>query len=84
MLFRSRIQDSPQNSYTAKIFNKGVNKMAQKVGEEAVETVIEAIADNRERFIYETSDLVYHLLILMRNKNVTLADIENELISRHK
>ena len=83
-IIEQRIQDSPQNSYTAKIFNKGVNKMAQKVGEEAVETVIEAIADNRERFIYETSDLVYHLLILMRNKNVTLAEIENELISRHK
>ena len=83
-IIEQRIQDSPQNSYTAKIFNKGVNKMAQKVGEEAVETVIEAIADNRERFIYETSDLVYHLLLLMRNKNVTLADIENELISRHK
>ncbi|MEG1553598.1 MAG: bifunctional phosphoribosyl-AMP cyclohydrolase/phosphoribosyl-ATP diphosphatase HisIE, partial [Rikenellaceae bacterium] len=59
-----RHNEMPEGSYTTHLFNKGVNKMAQKVGEEAVETVIEAIDCNDERFIYEASDLIYHLLVL--------------------
>ncbi|MEG2121439.1 MAG: bifunctional phosphoribosyl-AMP cyclohydrolase/phosphoribosyl-ATP diphosphatase HisIE [Rikenellaceae bacterium] len=79
-----RHNEMPEGSYTTHLFNKGVNKMAQKVGEEAVETVIEAIDCNDERFIYEASDLIYHLLVLMISKGITIADLEKELASRHK
>ncbi len=79
-----RHKTMPEGSYTTHLFNKGVNKMAQKVGEEAVETVIEAIAQNDERFLYEASDLIYHLLVLMVSKGMSIADIEKELIKRHK
>ena len=66
------------------IFDKGVNKIAQKVGEEAVETVIEAIDGNDERLIYEASDLIYHLLVLLAHKNMNISDLEKELYKRHK
>ncbi|MBR5135932.1 MAG: phosphoribosyl-ATP diphosphatase, partial [Rikenellaceae bacterium] len=69
---------------TTHLFEKGVNKIAQKVGEEAVETVIEATTGNRDRYIYEVSDLIYHLLVLNEQMGVTLADLEEELIKRHK
>ncbi|MCC8035752.1 MAG: bifunctional phosphoribosyl-AMP cyclohydrolase/phosphoribosyl-ATP diphosphatase HisIE [Rikenellaceae bacterium] len=81
---RRRRIEMPEGSYTTKLFEKGVNKIAQKVGEEAVETVIEAVAGNRDGFLYEASDLVYHLLVLMEQMGVTPADMENELHSRHK
>ncbi|MBR5856801.1 MAG: phosphoribosyl-ATP diphosphatase, partial [Bacteroidales bacterium] len=71
-------------SYTVELFDKGTNKIAQKVGEEAVETVIEAIDCNDERFIYEASDLIYHLLVLLAHKNMDLENIEKELYKRHK
>jgi phosphoribosyl-ATP pyrophosphohydrolase/phosphoribosyl-AMP cyclohydrolase len=74
----------PEGSYTTKLFTKGVNKIAQKVGEEAVETVIEATTGNRDRYIYEVSDLIYHLLVLNEQMGVTLHDLEEELIQRHK
>lgn len=74
----------PEGSYTTYLYNKGVSKIAQKVGEEAVETVIEAIAGNRVRYLYEVSDLMYHLLVLNEQMGFTLADIEHELASRHK
>ena len=74
----------PEGSYTTYLYNKGVNKIAQKVGEEAVETVIEAIAGNRVRYLYEVSDLIYHLLVLNEQMGFTIADIEHELASRHK
>ena len=64
--------------------NKGTNKIAQKVGEEAVETVIEAIDGNKERYLYEASDLIYHLLVLNEQMGFTIKDIEEELASRHK
>lgn len=79
-----RKADAPEGSYTAKLFAKGVNKIAQKVGEEAVETVIEAVDGNDERLIYEASDLIYHLLVLLASKNMRIADLEKELHSRHK
>ena len=66
------------------MFTKGVNKIAQKVGEEAVETVIEATTGNRDRYIYEVSDLIYHLLVLNEQMGVTIHDLEEELIQRHK
>lgn len=74
----------PEGSYTVELFDKGTNKIAQKVGEEAVETVIEAIDCNDERFIYEASDLIYHLLVLLAQKNMDISDLEKELYKRHK
>lgn len=82
-VIKERREEMPEGSYTTKLFKKGVNKIAQKVGEEAVETVIEAVAGNRDAFLYEASDLVYHLLVLMEQMNVSPADMENELHSRH-
>lgn len=83
-VIRQRHQDMPEASYTTYLFNKGINKIAQKVGEEAVETVIEAVANNNKRLIYEASDLIYHLLVLLEAKGLGLADLERELLSRHK
>ncbi len=83
-VIQQRHRDMPENSYTTHLFNRGVNKIAQKVGEEAVETVIEAIDNNKERYLYEASDLIYHLLVLNEQMGFTLADIEGELAKRHK
>ena len=71
-------------SYVASLFSKGINKIAQKVGEEAVETVIEAMDSNDELFLYESADLLFHYLMLLQAKGFTLKDIETELKSRHK
>lgn len=73
-----------QKSYVASLFAKGINKVAQKVGEEAVETVIEAMDNNDELFLYESADLLFHYLMLLQAKGFTLKDIENELKGRHK
>lgn len=81
---QQRHNDMPEGSYTTYLFNKGVNKIAQKVGEEAVETVIEAIDGNKERYLYEASDLIYHLLVLNEQMGFSIKDIEEELASRHK
>ncbi|MBR5335719.1 MAG: bifunctional phosphoribosyl-AMP cyclohydrolase/phosphoribosyl-ATP diphosphatase HisIE [Bacteroidaceae bacterium] len=81
---QQRHRDMPEGSYTTYLFNKGVNKIAQKVGEEAVETVIEAIDGNKERYLYEASDLIYHLLVLNEQMGFSIKDIEDELASRHK
>jgi phosphoribosyl-ATP pyrophosphohydrolase/phosphoribosyl-AMP cyclohydrolase len=79
-----RIAEDDTNSYTNKLFKRGINKVAQKVGEEAVELVIEAKDDNDELFKNEAADLLYHLLILLRAKNFTLEAIEEVLLSRVK
>ena len=71
-------------SYVASLFSKGINKIAQKVGEEAVETVIEAMDNNDELFLYESADLMFHYLMLLQAKGFTLKDIEKELKERHK
>ena len=73
-----------QKSYVASLFAKGINKVAQKVGEEAVETVIEALDDNDELFLYESADLLFHYLLLLQAKGFTLKDIEAELKGRQK
>jgi phosphoribosyl-ATP pyrophosphohydrolase/phosphoribosyl-AMP cyclohydrolase len=73
-----------QKSYVASLFAKGINKVAQKVGEEAVETVIEAMDNNDELFLYESADLMFHYLMLLQAKGFTLKDIEAELIKRQK
>jgi phosphoribosyl-ATP pyrophosphohydrolase/phosphoribosyl-AMP cyclohydrolase len=79
-----RINDDVPDSYTNKIFKKGINKAAQKVGEEAVELIIEARDNNIELFKNEAADLLYHLLILFKLKEVTLQEIEEILKNRHK
>lgn len=79
-----RRQEMPEGSYTTSLFQKGVNRMAQKVGEEAVETVIEATNGSEEGFIYEASDLIYHLIVLLTSKGLRLEDLARELKKRHK
>ncbi|WP_405377051.1 bifunctional phosphoribosyl-AMP cyclohydrolase/phosphoribosyl-ATP diphosphatase HisIE [Nonlabens sp. Asnod3-A02] len=79
-----RIDDQVEGSYTYSLIQKGINKVAQKVGEEAVETVIDAINGKEEDFIYEAGDLMYHYLVLLKAKGLSLADIEKELAKRHK
>ena len=79
-----RTASDSSKSYVASLFEKGINKIAQKVGEEAVETVIEAMDSNDELFLYESADLLFHYLILLQAKGFTLKDIEAELVKRHK
>ena len=79
-----RIDENVQGSYTNKLFREGINRVAQKVGEEAVELVIEAKDDNIEAFKNEAADLLYHYLILLKTKGTNLTDVEEVLLSRHK
>jgi phosphoribosyl-ATP pyrophosphohydrolase/phosphoribosyl-AMP cyclohydrolase len=83
-IISQRINENTENSYTNKLYRKGIGKVAQKVGEEAVELVIEAMNDNTELFKNEAADLLYHMLILLKTKNVTFSDIEEVLRLRHK
>lgn len=91
LLFFSELQDfidrrhkeMPEGSYTTKLFKDGVNKMAQKVGEEALETVIEATNGTDEHLIYEASDLLYHLTVLLTSKGLRIEHIADELHRRH-
>ena len=73
-----------ESSYTAKLFSKGLNKIAQKVGEEAVELVIESKDHDRSKFLNEAADLMYHFLVLLQEKNCNLSEVENVLASRRK
>ena len=78
-------KDNPSaSSYTSSLFTKGINKIAQKVGEEAVELVIESKDDDKEKFLNEAADLLYHYLVLLQAKNYKLKDVENVLAQRHK
>ncbi len=79
-----RIDDNDQKSYTNKLYKKGMNKVAQKVGEEAVELVIEAKDDNLDLFKNEAADLLYHLLILLKAKEVKFEEIEHVLEERKR
>ncbi len=81
-LINDRKRKMPEGSYTTSLFQKGINKIAQKVGEEAVELVIEAKDNNRELFLNEAADLMYHFLVLLAEKNVELKDVINELKKR--
>jgi phosphoribosyl-ATP pyrophosphohydrolase/phosphoribosyl-AMP cyclohydrolase len=78
-----RIEDDANDSYTNKLYKKGINKVAQKVGEEAVELIIEAKDDNPDLFKNEAADLLYHLLILLKSKGFTFKAIEEVLKERH-
>ncbi|MBU0289292.1 bifunctional phosphoribosyl-AMP cyclohydrolase/phosphoribosyl-ATP diphosphatase HisIE [Hallella faecis] len=78
-----RHQEMPENSYTTSLFKKGINKMAQKVGEEATETIIEATNGTNDQLVYESSDLLYHLIVMLTAKGLSIEDVASELIKRH-
>lgn len=78
-----RHEEMPEGSYTTSLFKDGLNRMAQKVGEEALETVIEATNGTNERLIYEASDMFYHLIVLLTSKGLRIEDIAKELQVRH-
>lgn len=79
-----RIDENDETSYTNKLFKRGINKVAQKVGEEAVELIIEAKDNDDNLFLNEAADLMYHMLILLKAKNLTLSQVENILTERSK
>ena len=81
---RDRHAKMPEGSYTTKLFIKGPKIIGKKVGEEAVEAVIEAVDGNRDRFVYEASDLIYHLLVLLEQQGISLSELERELAFRHR
>lgn len=78
-----RHQEMPEGSYTTSLFNDGVNRMAQKVGEEALEMVIEAVNGTPERMIYEGADMLYHMIVLLTSKGMRIEDLAKELQERH-
>jgi len=82
-IIQSRKKADPESSYTAKLFSQGINKVAQKVGEEAVEVVIEAKDNNAELFLNESADLLFHYLVLLAAKNFELKDVMEILEKRH-
>ena len=91
LLFLSELQDfinrrheeMPEGSYTTSLFKDGVNRMAQKLGEEALEAVIEACHGTKEKLVYEASDMIYHLIVLLTSKGLRIEDIAAELQKRH-
>ncbi len=91
LLFLTELQDfinrrhdeKPEGSYTTKLFKDGINKIAQKVGEEALETVIEATNGTSEHLVYEASDLLYHLVVMLASKGLRIEQVAEELHKRH-
>lgn len=83
-IIKKRKKEMPEGSYTTKLFKKGVNKIAKKLGEEAVELVIEAKDDNDELFLNEAADLLYHLQVLLVQRKMNLEDVVEVLEKRHK
>lgn len=82
-VIRSRKQASGDHSYTRRLFDAGINKMAQKVGEEGVETTIEAVAGNKERYKEEAADLLFHLLVLTQGLDLEMREVMDVLKARH-
>lgn len=82
-IIADKISNNEKESYTNTLYKKGINKVAQKVGEEAVELIIEAKDDNEELFLNEAADLLYHYLILLKTKDYTLSHVEEVLRSRN-
>ena len=83
-IIAERSNASPEESYTARLRQKGMPFIAQKVGEEAVETIIEAMQGNKERLTSEAADLLYHLLVLLNNSGLSLGDVAAKLKERHQ
>ena len=78
-----RHEEMPEGSYTTSLFKDGINRIAQKVGEEALEAVIEATNGTKEKLVYEASDMIYHLIVLLTSKGLRIEDVANELAKRH-
>lgn len=83
-IIKSRKEKMPKNSYTSSLFQEGLDKITQKVGEEAIEVVIAAQKESKERIISEMADLWYHCLVLLAEKNLNLKDLEIELEKRRQ
>jgi phosphoribosyl-ATP pyrophosphohydrolase/phosphoribosyl-AMP cyclohydrolase len=83
-LIKFRKKELPENSYTTKLFKQGENRIIQKVGEEAIETVIAAKNNDREELINESADLLFHLLVMLNQKEIPLNDVISELEKRHR
>jgi phosphoribosyl-ATP pyrophosphohydrolase/phosphoribosyl-AMP cyclohydrolase len=79
-----RITDKPEGSYTARIWERGITRMAQKVGEEGVEVALAAVTQEDDRLISESADLLYHLALVLKGRNLSLTDVVRELEQRHK
>lgn len=92
IVFLSELQDFigkrktelPEDSYTTALFKKGTKRIAQKVGEEALETALEAVDGNSEKIVYEASDLLYHLVVLLADRGLRIEDVASELLKRHQ
>ena len=78
-----RHEEMPEGSYTTSLFKDGINRIAQKVGEESLETIIEATNGTNEKLIYEASDMIYHLIVLLTSKGLRIEDVAAELAKRH-
>jgi phosphoribosyl-ATP pyrophosphohydrolase/phosphoribosyl-AMP cyclohydrolase len=78
-----RHEEMPEGSYTTSLFKDGINRIAQKVGEEALEAVIEATNGTKDKLIYEASDMIYHLIVLLTSKGLRIEDVASELAKRH-
>ena len=83
-IITERATASPESSYTASLLAQGTHRIAQKVGEEGVEVALAAVTDERDKVLNEAADLVYHLLVLLRDQGASLADVANVLEGRHK
>lgn len=83
-VIQDRIANPTENSYTHKLISRGLNKVAQKVGEEAVEVVIAALAETREEYLGEFTDLIYHSLVLLHAQGMSLADVAEVISERHR
>ena len=83
-LIDNRKQTMPEGSYTTKLFRKGINKIAQKVGEETIELIIESKDDDQDLFLNEAADLLYHYLVLLSAKNLRIENVIEILEGRHK
>ena len=83
-LIQSRKIQKPKNSYTTELFNEGIKKISKKLGEEASEVIIASLAEKRSDLIYESADLIYHLLVLLVNEDINFNEIIDELSKRHK
>ena len=82
-LLKGRKADKPEGSYTTYLFEKGLDKILKKVGEESTEVIIAAKAEDKKETIYEIADLAYHVLVLMVEAGISLEDVRKELASRH-
>ena len=83
-IIQERKEEKPKNSYTTKLFNEGKNKITQKIGEEATEVIVAALAENKINLIEESADLLYHLLVLLSNENISLSEVILKLHERNK